>query len=133
MGHKRKHSELDDAKTERKKDRKRQKIEEFMNAHNISIISESPVAPFISFSQLHDHSAHPEALSSAFTTKYPNFKEPTPIQACSWPPALDGKDVVGIAETGSGKTGLLYSCPRSTAQSRKEAKGRSCARRNTNT
>ena len=28
------------------------------------------------------------------------FKTPTPIQACSWPPALQGQDVVGIAETG---------------------------------
>jgi len=32
------------------------------------------------------------------------FKAPTPIQACSWPAALSGKDVIGIAETGSGKT-----------------------------
>ena len=28
------------------------------------------------------------------------YTEPTPIQACTWPPALDGRDVVGIAETG---------------------------------
>ncbi|KAG1845107.1 P-loop containing nucleoside triphosphate hydrolase protein [Suillus subalutaceus] len=36
--------------------------------------------------------------------------EPTPIQACTWPPALKGKDVVGIAETGSGKT-LAFGIP----------------------
>lgn len=39
-------------------------------------------------------------LASAFGA----FNAPTPIQACAWPALLDGKDVVGIAETGSGKT-----------------------------
>lgn len=38
------------------------------------------------------------------------FKDPTPIQACSWPPLFEGKDVVGIAETGSGKT-LSFGLP----------------------
>ncbi|KAH9067006.1 DEAD-domain-containing protein [Lactarius deliciosus] len=42
----------------------------------------------------------PDLLRGAFST----FNEPTPVQACAWPPALAGKDVVGIAETGSGKT-----------------------------
>ncbi len=32
------------------------------------------------------------------------FKEPTPIQAQGWPMALSGRDFVGIAQTGSGKT-----------------------------
>jgi ATP-dependent RNA helicase DBP3 len=32
------------------------------------------------------------------------FKEPSPIQAQSWPIALSGRDMVGIAQTGSGKT-----------------------------
>lgn len=32
------------------------------------------------------------------------FKTPTPIQATCWPIALAGRDVIGIAETGSGKT-----------------------------
>ncbi|EJT98373.1 DEAD-domain-containing protein [Dacryopinax primogenitus] len=33
-----------------------------------------------------------------------NFKRPTPIQAAAIPPALEGKDIIGLAETGSGKT-----------------------------
>ena len=33
-----------------------------------------------------------------------NWKNPTPIQAQGWPIALSGYDVVGIAQTGSGKT-----------------------------
>ena len=32
------------------------------------------------------------------------FTEPTPIQAQGWPMALSGRDFVGIAQTGSGKT-----------------------------
>lgn len=32
------------------------------------------------------------------------FKDPTPIQAQGWPIALSGRDMVGIAMTGSGKT-----------------------------
>ncbi len=38
------------------------------------------------------------------------FKNPTPIQAQSWPIALSGRDAVGIAETGSGKT-LAFTLP----------------------
>lgn len=38
-----------------------------------------------------------------------NFTDPTPIQAQGWPLALSGKDMVGIAQTGSGKT-LSVSC-----------------------
>ena len=32
------------------------------------------------------------------------FSEPTPIQAQGWPIALSGHNMVGIAQTGSGKT-----------------------------
>lgn len=32
------------------------------------------------------------------------FKHPTPIQAAVIPPALNGRDVIGLAQTGSGKT-----------------------------
>ncbi|KAF6766275.1 P-loop containing nucleoside triphosphate hydrolase protein [Ephemerocybe angulata] len=63
----------------------------------------TPVSPIVSFSQLE---ALPEQLRAAFK----GFKEPSPIQACTWPPALAGKDVVGIAETGSGKT-LAFGIP----------------------
>jgi len=43
-----------------------------------------------------------------------NFATPTPVQAQCWPVLLSGRDVVGIAATGSGKTiafalpGLMY-------------------------
>jgi hypothetical protein len=32
------------------------------------------------------------------------WSEPTAIQAVGWPAALSGRDMVGIAQTGSGKT-----------------------------
>lgn len=38
------------------------------------------------------------------TVNRQGFSEPTPIQAQGWPMALSGRDFVGIAQTGSGKT-----------------------------
>ncbi|KAF8736639.1 hypothetical protein AX14_014212 [Amanita brunnescens Koide BX004] len=80
-------------------------VSEFLVKHGITIDTppgvQSPT-PIISFSQLHI----PDQLRTAFA----GFKEPTPIQACTWPPGLEGHDVVGIAETGSGKT-LAFGIP----------------------
>lgn len=36
-----------------------------------------------------------------------SWSEPTPIQAIGWPIALSGRDCVGIAQTGSGKTAAV--------------------------
>jgi ATP-dependent RNA helicase DDX5/DBP2 len=38
------------------------------------------------------------------------FDRPTPIQSQSWPIALSGRDVIGLAATGSGKT-LCFALP----------------------
>ena len=70
-------------------------IEAFLQKNEITLTipdGGAIVTPILSFSQL---DVHPK-LCAAFD----GFKEPTPIQACSWPPALEGRDVVGIAETG---------------------------------
>ena len=32
------------------------------------------------------------------------FERPSPIQAQAWPYLLSGKDLIGIAQTGTGKT-----------------------------
>ena len=50
--------------------------------------------PILQFPSL--FSRIPSQLHAALS----KFNEPTPIQACSWPALLAGRDVVGIAETG---------------------------------
>ena len=39
-----------------------------------------------------------------------NFTKPTPIQGMAIPAALEGKDILGTAQTGTGKT-LAFSIP----------------------
>ena len=39
-----------------------------------------------------------------------NYDKPTPIQAQAIPPVLDGIDIVGLAQTGTGKT-AAFSLP----------------------
>ena len=51
------------------------------------------------------------------------YERPTPIQAAAIPPALEGRDVLGIAQTGTGKTGA-FTLP----TVHKLAKGRARAR-----
>jgi len=50
------------------------------------------------------------------------FKCPTPIQAYTWPVLVSGKDVIGVAKTGSGKT-LGYLLPGYIKVKREEMKG----------
>lgn len=69
---------------------KKSEIDAFLSKHTVTI--HGTVTPVLSFDQLDV----PPELKVSFA----EFKEPTPIQACSWPPALEGRDVVGIAETG---------------------------------
>ena len=44
-------------------------------------------------------------LPALYTSlKAAGFSTPPPIQGQAWPPALQGRDVIGVAKTGSGKT-----------------------------
>ena len=36
------------------------------------------------------------------------YSEATPIQAKTIPPILEGKDLIGLAQTGTGKDGSIY-------------------------
>lgn len=49
-------------------------------------------------------------LFLSFQMHSAGFSSPTPIQAQTWPIALQGRDIVAIAKTGSGKT-LGYLIP----------------------
>src|ERR1700722_15782584 len=48
-----------------------------------------------------------------------SFKTPTPIQEKSIPPAIEGKDLMGLAQTGTGKT-LAFGIPMIQAALRKQ-------------
>lgn len=80
-------------------------IQSFLKTAEIHI--SDPLAvnfrPVIQFSQL-----PPSKLIAK--KPFEGFKTPTPIQSASWPYALSGRDVIGIAETGSGKT-FAFSVP----------------------
>ncbi|MEL6608679.1 MAG: DEAD/DEAH box helicase [Pseudomonadota bacterium] len=51
------------------------------------------------------------------------YEEPTPIQAGAIPPALEGQDVLGIAQTGTGKT-ASFTLPMITRLARGRARAR---------
>ncbi|GAA5969629.1 hypothetical protein JCM11641_008185 [Rhodosporidiobolus odoratus] len=71
----------------------------FLKEHNISYVPESTATdypPVLSFAQLPLHDGVRKGLSG--------FAKPTPIQSASFPLMLGGRDAIGIAETGSGKT-----------------------------
>lgn len=70
-------------------------IEEYLQSNSITLTTAKggpSIKPILSFDQLQ--------IPPELRTVLSAFQNPTPIQACSWPPALQGRDVVGIAETG---------------------------------
>src|SRR5579862_2574854 len=64
------------------------------------------------------------SLSSALRSNLGkhNFVTPTPVQAQSIPPALDGRDIVATAQTGTGKT-LAFVVPMLQILAQKPAGG----------
>lgn len=66
------------------------------NEVTVSDPSGSNIVPYLDFSQV--------SFIDQIQKEISKFPKPTPIQAVSWPYLLAGKDVIGIAETGSGKT-----------------------------
>ncbi|KAH6613554.1 ATP-dependent RNA helicase dbp-3 [Chaetomium sp. MPI-SDFR-AT-0129] len=82
-----------------------EEVDNFLKKQEIAVLDPAgaKLRPILQFSQL---------PSSNLLSKNPfaTFTAPTPIQAASWPFALSGRDVIGIAETGSGKT-MAFSLP----------------------
>ncbi|GAW09778.1 DEAD-domain-containing protein [Lentinula edodes] len=78
--------------------RSEREIEEFRRSKEIKIQGRNVPRPVTSFSE----AGFPEYLMASIRAQ--GFKEPTPIQCQAWPMALSGRDVIAIAQTGSGKT-----------------------------
>ena len=73
-------------------------VEAFRTKHEITISGQGVPNPIMSF----EESCFPEYLLAEVYKA--GFIKPTPIQSQGWPMALSGRDMVGVAETGSGKT-----------------------------
>ncbi|XP_053299651.1 probable ATP-dependent RNA helicase DDX17 [Pleuronectes platessa] len=79
-------------------------LEEYRRKKEITIRGSGCPKPVSTFHQAH----FPQYVLDVLMQQ--NFKEPTAIQAQGFPLALSGRDMVGIAQTGSGKT-LSYLLP----------------------
>ncbi|KAL6859311.1 ATP-dependent RNA helicase dbp2 [Trichoderma novae-zelandiae] len=81
-----------------------EEIEAFRRKHQMTIAGRDVPRPVETF----DEAGFPRYVMDE--VKAQGFPAPTAIQSQGWPMALSGRDVVGIAETGSGKT-LTYCLP----------------------
>jgi ATP-dependent RNA helicase DDX5/DBP2 len=87
--------------------RSEEECEAIRSAHGIRILSGHDVPKVIvSF----DESSFPEYLVRSLYRHFGPDASPTPIQMQGWPIAMSGRSVIGIAQTGSGKT-LTYILP----------------------
>ncbi|OMO67488.1 hypothetical protein COLO4_30131 [Corchorus olitorius] len=78
--------------------------EAYRKQHEVTATGDNVPPPFIRFE---DTGFPPEILREIHSA---GFSSPTPIQAQTWPIALQSRDIVAIAKTGSGKT-LGYLIP----------------------
>ncbi|KAK0388432.1 hypothetical protein NLU13_4676 [Sarocladium strictum] len=79
-------------------------VDEFRRKHQMTVHGNDVPKPVETF----DEAGFPRYVMDE--VKAQGFPAPTAIQSQGWPMALSGRDVVGIAETGSGKT-LTYCLP----------------------
>jgi len=75
-----------------------EEIKRFYDDEKITVYGSNDVAPFLSFNDY----KWPNLAFNLFRKN--NYEKPTTIQSMCWPIALSGKDLIGIAVTGSGKT-----------------------------
>lgn len=84
--------------------RRPEEVEEYRRKKDIHVKGDGVPKPVTTF----EEASFPEYVLAE--VRRANFAEPTPIQAQGWPMALLGRDLIGLAETGSGKT-LSYLLP----------------------
>ncbi|XP_039255710.2 uncharacterized protein LOC120332512 [Styela clava] len=78
--------------------RPKEEVLRFLGEHQITITGKNKKNPILSFNE----TCFSDEVSLALEKM--EFTQPTPIQSIGWPHALSGNDIVGIAQTGSGKT-----------------------------
>jgi len=71
-------------------------LQKFLTKNSISLSGIDVPKPILSFQEL----IFPDHITRSLS----NFETPTPIQCAALPVALGGRDLVGVAQTGSGKT-----------------------------
>ena len=85
--------------------RNRYEIQDWLQKNGITFRGTSILNPVLEFDEL---MGLPESILDCLLRQ--GFANPTVIQSQSWPLALSGRDLVGIAQTGSGKT-MAYTLP----------------------
>ncbi|KAA3673597.1 ATP-dependent RNA helicase DDX5/DBP2 [Paragonimus westermani] len=80
------------------RDRSRRDIEEFRTKENVTVLGHNVPRPLFKFNE----AGFPSYILGVI--KKNRWEAPTSIQSQGWPVALSGRDLVGIAQTGSGKT-----------------------------
>jgi len=78
--------------------RSKHEISKFFASKEITVTGHKVPKPIFAFDEI----VVPEFVTSAFDKL--GFEHPTTIQCMAWPVALSGRDLVGIAQTGSGKS-----------------------------
>jgi len=86
------------------KEENEKSMEKLREKFNIEVIGENVAPPITKFKYMKFPSGIAEGLAGD------NIKVPTPIQMQALPSVLAGRDVIGIAYTGSGKT-LVFALP----------------------
>lgn len=86
------------------RDRSQKEVENFRRENQMTLIGQDIPKPITSF----DEAGFPDYVLGE--VKAEGFEKPTPIQCQGWPMALSGRDMIGVAATGSGKT-LSYCLP----------------------
>jgi superfamily II DNA/RNA helicase len=85
------------------KNRDPAEVEKYRTEHHMRLVGKDIPNPVMTF----EEAGFPANITRVLQSKY---SEPTPIQAQGWPMALSGRDMVGVARTGTGKT-VGYTLP----------------------
>ncbi|VUZ39106.1 unnamed protein product [Hymenolepis diminuta] len=80
------------------KNRSPKEVEQFLEEANITVDGENVPKPVLTF----EEAGFPRNVLEIMGEN--RWRIPTPIQSLGWPSALSGLNIVGIAQTGSGKT-----------------------------